>query len=794
MNIYYKNNTRFRRTYYLSFFSIISLFINPLLQAQPGLTEKSDQIEKSFSEEVYIRTDRDLYIAGEEVWLKIFKLNGLEHKPENLSKVVYIDLLDIYNNPIDQLKIGIDSYSGSASFRLPDTLSTGNYILRSYTNWMKNFSKDYFSYKSISVINAFGNINDIKISSNDIVPDSIIFTPEGGHLISGIEACLGFRILNRKGEPVLMKGALVSENGDTICYLKTENNGYGWVKFIPTVSSKIYLTTTNKRFPVKKFLIPEILDQGISLSFSKSRESKKAFIKIKTSNTDYTDRKFFITSQSASFINTKKEFVIGRDFETNIPLDEFPTGLSHLIVSDEKDNLLAERWIYNKPEQQLKYNIEIKSDTFLPRDKIKIGITVTDEDGAPRESDFSISVVKTFMVNKNNITNNYYRQIPGLSTIITDSVADINDFLLFYKTTYNSKNNNDNSAAEMPSYIPELEGHLISGTITRKKTGEPLKNENITLSYVGKMALCQFTKTDELGGFYFVSKEKGFHEIVIQPLSSEINDCYVEINNPFSQTFNNGYGHRIFYIDSSKLGDINKAIISMQIKKIYDPFSYPAVESLKESAKPNFYGAPDNTIMMSKYIELTSLKEVVKEIIPGVSTVKKSDKINFRLISKYQNQTFDNNPLVLVDGVPIYDLEKVLNANAKEIEKIDVLNTRYFISDVVLDGILHFVSKKGDLGVIDFDRSVFRLEYELMQNDNKFLTPDHSNNIHTEKHLPDFRNTLYWNPDMHTDNKGQSSVEFYASDESDNYIIIVEGIAQDGRTGISILPVSILNR
>ena len=32
--------------------------------------------------------------------------------------------------------------------------------------------------------------------------------------------------------------------------------------------------------------------------------------------------------------------------------------------------------------------------------------------------------------------------------------------------------------------------------------------------------------------------------------------------------------------------------------------------------KRDFYGKPDNTILLSNYIELTSLKEVVKEIIP----------------------------------------------------------------------------------------------------------------------------------------------------------------------------------
>jgi hypothetical protein len=194
---------------------------------------------------------------------------------------------------------------------------------------------------------------------------------------------------------------------------------------------------------------------------------------------------------------------------------------------------------------------------------------------------------------------------------------------------------------------------------------------------------------------------------------------------------------------------------------------------------------------MSRYIELTSLREVVKEIIPGVSTVKKNDEINFKLVNKFPGQPFENNPFVLVDGVPIYDLEKVININSGEIEKIDVLNTRYFIGEVVLEGILNFISKRGNLSVIDFDRSVFRQEYELLQDVGGFYIPDYSSSELKNNRIPDFRNTLFWDPDLHTDRTGKTSVEFYTSDEPGEYVINVEGITSDGKTGTSSIPIII---
>ena len=150
--------------------------------------------------------------------------------------------------------------------------------------------------------------------------------------------------------------------------------------------------------------------------------------------------------------------------------------------------------------------------------------------------------------------------------------------------------------------------------------------------------------------------------------------------------------------------------------------------------------------------------------------------------------------MVLVDGVPVYDFEKALGINSREMERVDVLISKYYVSDNVLDGIIHFVTKKGNLGELDIDKSVFRQEYEFMQNKNEFYSPNYSVDSLKNNHLPDFRNTLYWDPDLHTDKTGKASIEFYSSDESAEYIITVEGITSDGMTGTAAMPLIINSR
>jgi len=98
-------------------------------------------------------------------------------------------------------------------------------------------------------------------------------------------------------------------------------------------------------------------------------------------------------------------------------------------------------------------------------------------------------------------------------------------------------------------------------------------------------------------------------------------------------------------------------------------------------------------------------------------------------------------------------------------------------------GIINIISRKGDLGALEFDLSTFRQEYDCLQEDYLPWYPDYSEDSLKMSPLPDFRNTLYWNPDLKTDVNGHASFEFYTSDESGEFVIEIEGFAHDGSAG-----------
>ena len=61
-----------------------------------------------------------------------------------------------------------------------------------------------------------------------------------------------------------------------------------------------------------------------------------------------------------------------------------------------------------------------------------------------------------------------------------------------------------------------------------------------------------------------------------------------------------------------------------------------------------------------------------------------------------------------------------------------------------------------------------------------FVYPDYSNPA-TDKTKPDYRATIYWNPEIVTDAKtGTGTVSFFAADLPGRYRIVAEGVTQNG--------------
>lgn len=145
---------------------------------------------------------------------------------------------------------------------------------------------------------------------------------------------------------------------------------------------------------------------------------------------------------------------------------------------------------------------------------------------------------------------------------------------------------------------------------------------------------------------------------------------------------------------------------------------------------------------------------------------------------------FERDPLVLIDGVPIFDLNKLMVLDPLKIRKLETVHQKFFLGSTDYDGIMNWVSYKGDLAGYTLDANATVIDYEGLQLQREFYSPSYETEQDATNHLPDYRNVLYWSPSIQTTPK--SALSFYSSDVPGKYIIMVEGLAADGTAGSGI--------
>ncbi|MDR2231751.1 MAG: hypothetical protein LBE56_01360 [Tannerella sp.] len=115
-------------------------------------------LNAQYQERIFLQTDKQLYISGELIWLKLYSTDS-EGKLLSLSKIGYVELVRDSIAEV-QIKVDIPDGTGAGCIELPPTLPTGFYRLIAYTRYMRNEGENVFFEKQIAIVNPFSPYND----------------------------------------------------------------------------------------------------------------------------------------------------------------------------------------------------------------------------------------------------------------------------------------------------------------------------------------------------------------------------------------------------------------------------------------------------------------------------------------------------------------------------------------------------------------------------------------------------------------------------------------------------------
>ncbi len=740
-------------------------------------------------EKLFVHTDKTFYLTGETIWFKIYDINATMNAPSDLSKVAYIEVLGMDQKPVMQAKVRLKESSGNGSLVITSTIATGNYILRAYTNWMKNFSPEFYFEKKITIVNTLKGQERLV---TDIPADfDVQFFPEGGNLVYGLESKIGFRVAGRDGKGVATTGVIINQNNDTAAKFQSFLFGLGQFQFTPHTGSQYKAVLKTDEGETIMGELPVIYDKGYVMDLSKD-DSDHIIVSV-TANQLFDDQNiyFFIHSRQKLSIalvktiqNGKAEFVIDKAL--------LPEGISCLTIFNAAKRPVCERLYFKRPKQ-LNIDLQVNRKEYVTREKANLKLSASDQSNQEVNADMSMSVylvdslqpVETDDIAsyiwltselKGTIESpQYYLKNTGI-----ESDKAIDNLLLTQGWRKFKWEDVLQDKEPLFEFLPEYSGHIISCKITDKRTELPAKGITTYASIPGKRFRFSSSVSDESGLLRFdINDFFGTGDMIIQTDNRKDSLYRIEILNPFSDKYA-VLRFPSFELSEKVRSSLLSHIMSAQVQSAYAS-ARPQQFILPIDDTTAFYGKADKTYSLDDYTRFTTMEEVMREYVTEVLVRKSEGKFHFRVSNAPYKLFFEINPLILIDGVPVFDINKIMAFDPLKIKKMDILTRKYYLGDLTCNGIISYSTYDGDLGEYPLDPASLIVEYQGLQLQRQFYSPVYETKQQQESRLPDLRDVLLWSPKIQTDSKGMLS--FYTSDLIGKYVILVQGITSTGLMG-----------
>ncbi|MDO9187809.1 MAG: MG2 domain-containing protein [Bacteroidia bacterium] len=782
---------------------------------------------------IYVQFDKPFYEPGDNIWLTAYVREGETMKASQKSDIVHVEFLNPKGTVEKSINLIAKNGVAAGDFVLDAEALGGMYKVRAYTNWMKNEGLDNVFEKDLQVQDivlpnlkmkldfekkAFGagdeviaklelNTNENKplsnynikfvanldgkqllakaevtdeegikylkfnlpkdLKTNDgllnimidyngstesisrsipIVLNKIKFAlyPEGGDLVNGLESNVAFRALNEFDKPADVEGIVVTEKGTQIATFSSFHQGMGAFKFNPQPNEKYSVKITKPEGITETFSLPEALSRGYIMNID---NSKTGDISVNINTTETEELSVVAQVRGKVYYSTAVNAKKGIN-KIVFPTANFPTGVSQITLFDSKGIPRSERLTFVNKDKQLSISVKTDKEKYLPREKVKMTLSVKDERGMPMPANLSLSVVNDQLISfADDKSGNILSQLllqqdikgkveePAFYFNDKEPKADLAlDYLLLtagWRRFTWEKMMNDN----LPHVAYQGERAIVAGTILDATTGKPISSAKIKINNQGEF------QTDENGKFIFNKLD----------LSTPVTLAY-------SAT---GYSPQAQYVQNYN----HELVMYMYDQNYYDRNNFPSASSSSQL---------DDMVMEAP---AGMGRAVQRKAMPKDEEEKRPMKIA-RMKAGENKKGNAQAPAPIVEAVVKQDILK--NADGAKLAKEKSSHN----GDDIASGAMDFRADRFKMEEPDMeeDQNVQQRNGMIYFRAREFASPDYSKQENVETRT-DFRNTIYWNPNIEVDRTGIKTVEFFASDDITSFRTTIEGIATDGTIG-----------
>ena len=325
-------------------------------------------------------------------------------------------------------------------------------------------------------------------------------------------------------------------------------------------------------------------------------------------------------------------------------------------------------------------------------------------------------------------------------------------------------------------YLVENRGYVLIGELRNKTTHEPISNATILLSTPDSVANLLYYKTNKDGAFYFKLDQFYDNKTIYYQLSDSFSlktNAEIKLDDKrITPSLTEISKQQCSALTKSYMETSQKIAITNKVFHLNEPSDSDLVNAPVLKTRYPFYGIPDLAVVPADYEALPDFEEVVRNITWGVSMSKKKVGYQLRMLDLESKSMQDPNAFLLINTIPIFNYSVLMQFSSATIRKIEMQRKHILYGDLNLYGVFSLFTS-------DKLASDIYTKLEIPHFQNKVMTPKQyatKGNESPSSLTPDFRQSLYWNPDVKLSRDKKESISFYTSDLKATYQIVVQGM------------------
>lgn len=754
-------------------------------------------------EKAYLHFDRDNYLAGETAWFKAYLCS--DYQPDIISTSLYVEVMKDSVTVLTRSIVPVIVGSANGQLELPDSLATGNYLVRAYTATMLNHDAAFVYRKNIFI---YGK-NKIQPGANENGANKtrLEFFPEGGNMVNGFINTIAFKATDKNGMPVAVSGTIRNDKNQELASFSTYHDGMGMFELQP-VSNDGYYAQVNGDASGEKYFLPSSTDKGVALTLIPHPQG--SFFELKQKITDPSFQAAYMIGQMQHHVVFRQNFAAGKEASQGvINTQNLHSGILQVTVFNKDNMPLAERLCFVNNKEYI-LAAELREDTidFSARGRNRFSLQLKDT----VEGSFSVS-----------ITDNEQSNLPGREENIFTSLlltSDIKGYVHHPAYYFSADNDSVKTALDL---VMMTNGWRRFKWEQLLKAGMPAAGfkDNAYITLAGKSNYQGIKKPfADKQLIVFVTGMDGKRSTQFIQTDSEGN-FMLDSMIFFDRTrllFSDVRGKKSQYIDILLNGDSVRRSFPLPGIKNYKPFSDLAGSGNSRWKMDYDAILKANGILLDevklKVQKKNPLQQVDDRYTKGMfsgDASKSIDLVNSDEANVYQNifdylQARVNGLQISADGfdysvyyrqgasmssmgaIPMAlfldeietDASVIATIPAGQVALVKVYSTFSGAWGNAPGGVLSVYTKKGQDYLNSTSSTTNNRIYNGYSVIKEFYAPDYK--VEQKETTPDNRITLQWRPNIFINSINPTiPVSFYNNDRTKQYRIVVEGLTVSGK-------------